>query len=365
MSNRQFLLLKIFYGCGLILGGLLPSLAMAQTALSAVSPNTAQAFADPLSTPALQSKLATRVLLNAVAVTEKRVIAVGIRGHIVVSEDQGSSWQQSQVPVSSDLTCLSMATDLIGWAGGHDGVILITEDGGKTWQKQMDGLRAATLMRETAIASGQTALITEAERYVSEGATRPILGIWFANAHKGWAVGAYGQIFSTTDGGKNWRADFDRIDNPKFLHFNAIHGEGDQVFIAGEMGMVWRLIDNRWQAIQTPYIGSFFDLQVRGGSIINVGMRANVWQSHDQGASWHKINVPERNSLTAITQFPDGRYAITTQSGRVLISENQANGFKVLPNISPMIFSGIGKINAEKIVLVGMGGVRVESLPAR
>ena len=103
-------------------------------------------FADVLDTPAQISPLASRSLLQAVAKAGDRLVAVGQRGHIVVSTDGGTTWKQSPVPVSSDLTAVYFVDDKQGWAVGHDGVILHTADGGDTWQLQLDGRKANALL---------------------------------------------------------------------------------------------------------------------------------------------------------------------------------------------------------------------------
>ncbi|MEE4192756.1 MAG: YCF48-related protein, partial [Halieaceae bacterium] len=68
-----------------------------------------------------------------------RLLAVGERGLIVYSDDQGRSWQQARVPVSETITAISFPTDDHGWAVGHGGVILHSGDAGESWQLQFDG----------------------------------------------------------------------------------------------------------------------------------------------------------------------------------------------------------------------------------
>ena len=83
---------------------------------------------DVLDTPALKSALAARALINGLANAGERVVAVGQRGHVLTSDDQGKSWQQADVPVGSDLVAVTFATKTHGWAVGHDGVVLASSD---------------------------------------------------------------------------------------------------------------------------------------------------------------------------------------------------------------------------------------------
>ena len=75
-----------------------------------------------------------------------RLVAVGQRGHVVVSSDGGATWKQAQVPVSSDLVAVYFVDAKQGWAVGHDGVILHTADGGEYWELQLDGRKANDLL---------------------------------------------------------------------------------------------------------------------------------------------------------------------------------------------------------------------------
>ncbi|MEX5669377.1 YCF48-related protein, partial [Pseudomonas neuropathica] len=81
-----------------------------------------------------------------------------------------------------------------GWAVGHDAQILASEDGGVTWTKQFEDLK-----RES-----------------------PLLDVWFQDVDSGFAVGAYGALMATTDGGQHWEDVSDRLDNEDQFHLNAI-----------------------------------------------------------------------------------------------------------------------------------------------
>src|SRR3546814_12970323 len=96
-------------------------------------------FADPLDTPAIASALSDQHLINGLARAGDRVIAVGQRGHILLSDDDGAHWAQAKVPVSSDLTAVSFPTARDGWAVGHDGVVLAIQCGGTKWTRRLDG----------------------------------------------------------------------------------------------------------------------------------------------------------------------------------------------------------------------------------
>jgi len=105
---------------------------------------------DPLQTPAMKTLKAPSSLLLDVISAGDRLVAVGERGHIILSDDDGYSWSQANVPVITTLTGIYFVNPTTGWAVGHDAVVLKTEDAGKTWVKQFDGFDANKMVLEQA-----------------------------------------------------------------------------------------------------------------------------------------------------------------------------------------------------------------------
>ena len=93
--------------------------------------------------PAIEFADITRMQLLDITVAGERLVAVGERGLIMVSDDDGASWQQAKVPISATLAAVSFPTATLGWAVGHSGIILHSTDGGSNWQLQFDGNAAA------------------------------------------------------------------------------------------------------------------------------------------------------------------------------------------------------------------------------
>src|SRR5690606_25126562 len=72
-----------------------------------------------------------------------RIVAVGDRGSIVWSDDDGRTWTMAVTPDEVLLTAVCFADENRGWAVGHDAVVLATTDGGKSWsRKYSDALGA-------------------------------------------------------------------------------------------------------------------------------------------------------------------------------------------------------------------------------
>ena len=86
-------------------------------------------------TRAQQAPLADQsLLLDVIRTSEGQFVAVGERGHILLSDD-GVSWSQAEaVPTRSTLTSLTSAGGKL-WAAGHDTVILTSTDNGNSWSQ--------------------------------------------------------------------------------------------------------------------------------------------------------------------------------------------------------------------------------------
>jgi photosystem II stability/assembly factor-like uncharacterized protein len=62
--------------------------------------------------------------LTGIARAGKRLVAVGERGIVVLSDDDGATWRQASVPVSVTLAAVQFPTPTQGWVVGHYGVVL-------------------------------------------------------------------------------------------------------------------------------------------------------------------------------------------------------------------------------------------------
>jgi photosystem II stability/assembly factor-like uncharacterized protein len=338
-------------------------------------PATGAGFVDPLDAPATQSPLAARSLLQGVTRAGSRLVAVGQRGHVVYSTDDGATWKQASVPVSSDLTAVFFVDDKQGWAVGHDGVILHTGDSGETWALQLSGRAANDLLlaaMERSVAADPTSaqakkLLAEAQRYKEQGPDKPFLDVWFADAQNGYVVGAYNLIFRTRDGGKTWESWFDRTDNPKFFNLYAIRPAAGEFFIAGEGGLVLKLdrTAQRFTALSIPYNGSFFGVADAASAVVVFGLRGNVYRSDDRGTTWTKVDAGLPASIVGATRTAEGATLLADVGGRVVSSSDGGRSFGKVALTQSMPLTGIADAGGGKLALVGPRGVAVSALTPR
>jgi photosystem II stability/assembly factor-like uncharacterized protein len=333
------------------------------------SPVSTSVFQDVLDTPALKSPIASKTLYNGIAMAGDRLVCVGQRGHILYSDDQGKTWTQADVPVSSDLTAVNFPTSQKGWAVGHDGVVLHSNDGGVTWSKQLDGRTVTRVISDhydSHPPTGPDALRQQEDirQIIDTGVDKSFLDVWFENENNGFAVGAFNLIIHTVDGGKSWEPWIDRTENPKQLHFYAIKSVDQDLYICGEQGLVLKLnrqVDS-FKAIPVPYKGTFFGITGKPGVVVVYGIRGNVFCSKDEGMSWQKIEVGTTIGLTGATATEDGRIILVSLAGQVLVSVDDGANFTPVKVEKPFPTAAILALDKESVMLAGLYGMQKQSL---
>ncbi|HMO45687.1 MAG TPA: YCF48-related protein [Rubrivivax sp.] len=336
----------------------------------AATPAAPPAPLDVLDVPAMKSALAPRALVNGLARAGERLVAVGQRGHVLLSDDQGKSWRQAEVPVSSDLVAVSFATPAQGWAVGHDGIVLRSDDAGATWARVLDGRQAGARMleyyqREAANAAGDkraAALLQEAERFAAQGPENPFLDVVFEDASSGWLVGAFGLIFRTTDGGASWQPMLHATDNPKALHLYAVRVVGGEIYVAGEQGLLLKLDraapgGGQFRALELPYKGTLFGITGTPRALLVHGLRGTLLRSTDAGRSWQPVDTGVQAGLTASSSDAQGRIVVVSQAGHVLLSRDDGASFAPVPVAKPLPAAAVASAGASALVVGGPRGL--------
>jgi photosystem II stability/assembly factor-like uncharacterized protein len=287
-------------------------------------PAAAAPVGDALQRPALAVKAPQRTVLLAAALAGERIVAVGERGVVALSDDRGATWRQAPCPVSVTLTMVRFADAAHGVAVGHGGTVLTTSDAGATWTVRLDGRRLAQLVKDAAkTAEAQK----EAERLVADGPDKPFLDVLLWDAKRLLAVGAYGIAFHSADGGTTWTPWMARLPNPKALHWYVARRAGDALLLAGEQGLVARSDDGgeSFRLLPSPYKGSWFAGELNAdGALLIAGLRGNVWRSADGGARWSQIVSPVPASIISTATAADGQLLLASQAGIVLALKGDA-----------------------------------------
>lgn len=322
-----------------------------------------------LSQPALPSAKAGAAAMLAVTRADRRMICVGERGIVLLSDDDGGTWRQAKVPTAVTLTAVQFVGARRGWAVGHLGVVLHSDDGGESWVKQLDGLRVAELALESAqrrateLSSEAAArALAFAKALQADGPDKPFLDLHFDDERTGYVVGAYNLAFRTDDGGKTWRPWMGCFDNPKGLHLYAMRRSGDSLYVAGEQGLLLKATagSDRFEKVQSsPYKGTYFGLVVgKGGELVLFGLRGKAFWSNDGAASWQEIDTATTVSLSVGVSLSDGRLLLASQAGDLLLSDDGGRSFKRRPTRGSVPVTGIADTANRHLIAASLRGVQ-------
>lgn len=370
----------------------------------------AQSEADLEPRPAIQARLADQALVLDIVRHDDAYVAVGERGHVLLSDD-GRTWTQAaEVPVQSTLTRVESLGRRL-WAVGHDSAIISSADGGQTWFVQ----------------------------HWDATTDEPLLDVEFLTAIKGYAVGAYGRFMVTSDGGVTWQEERigDRVVSEAIDWGDANRLEGDEaggeidsgadgfaddefgddefgdddfgqdetgddadsefgsaddayedefdeyidkgcfeflechlndllvlddgrLMIAAERGFGYRSSDGgeTWESFRFPYTGSMFGLIELDECIIAFGLRGHIQKSCDFGDRWSRIEYDGDQGLMGGTQLGDGRVVLVGAAATRLVIDAQGNVIRQADRLGSDYAAVLAE--DERLILVGEDGIRHE-----
>ncbi|GIX32183.1 MAG: hypothetical protein KatS3mg125_0139 [Lysobacterales bacterium] len=335
------------------------------------------AWKDPATAEAERLPLVARSLLLAGTQSAQRAVVVGERGHVLLSESR-TDWRQARlVPTRSTLTAVTAVGDKL-WAVGHDQVIIHSSDGGETWSLQH--------------ASPWTP-----EKADDPRASAPLLSVLFLDENRGFAVGAYGLLMRTEDGGRNWervdlvreRSEDEAVPAPESEdgeeasggvedwlfseedlelgeeedpHLNAIVRTGDgSLFIAAERGAAFRSTDGgeNWERISLPYEGSMFGaIGYQGRHVLVYGLRGHVFESLDLGDTWRPLETGTELSIMGGAPLADGGAVLVGANGLILTRSAGEAGFRKSVHPDGVILSAVLPIQGTRqFVTLGENGI--------
>lgn len=355
-SRRGLVLLGLGLGLQVMLA---PTLA--STTVAVVS----AAMAGPLSQPATMTPRAAHAMLTRVVQAGDRLVAMGERGLVVLSDDGGRQWRQARVPVSVTLTSASFANAREGWIAGHSGVVLHTADGGENWSLQTDGvaLAKATLAQAQALPQADAdreQRIESAQRLVDDGADKPLLSICFADAQHGLVVGAFGLAAGTDDGGKTWTPCRDRLANPMSMHLYAVAHHEKTWVVAGEQGVLMRSDDDgaHFQALTSPNERTLFAATAtQKGGFVFAGLLGAACRIEPGSTAVTAIELSAPLTILSCVQLRDGGVLLLAQGGRVLVSRDGGAHFTEQPLPSRAPLTSLIDAADGGLVATSLGGV--------
>lgn len=208
-------------------------------------------------------------------------------------------------------------------AVGDFGTVLLSDDEGKTF-RQSPKMPVSSTLTAVSFADGKNgwavghwgAILHTADggesweiQRLDTQEDRPLFSVHFFNAEEGVAVGLWSLVLKTQDGGKTWNPvelptppDGGRADRNLFRLFANAQGS---LFVAAERGLVLRSDDRgqTWRYLQTGYKGSFWSgLALTDGTLLVAGLRGTIYRSRDDGKTWQPVVSGSKSSVTDLVQ---------------------------------------------------------------
>jgi photosystem II stability/assembly factor-like uncharacterized protein len=291
-----------------------------------------------------------RIILLDIDKVDGRLVAVGERGFVLYSDDQGGTWTARPTPVTRTLTGVAFKDAKLGVAVGHGGSIVRTEDGGATWNQVV----------------------------VEETGTDSLLDVQHLGGDHFIAYGAFGLYLDSTDGGRTWQrrtilepapaagaADSGSEEEEEYLgepfdrHISRVIRVDSSLLLVGESGTLARSDDEgvTWSRLESPYEGSWFNaLRLDDGTVLVFGMRGNVYRTADLGASWEKVPLATTASLMSGVQLTDGHVLLAGNTGLLALSRDRVRTLELHWSPAAKGFAQIVEANG-RLLAVGESGV--------
>jgi len=286
-------------------------------------------------------------------------------------------------PIAAQATMLGAA-----WAGaravavGDHGIVLLSDDKG-AHLRQAKAVPVSSVLTAVSFADAQQgwavghwgAILHSADggetwqtqRLVATE-DRPLFAVHFFDARHGVAVGLWSLVLTTDDGGASWTTQtLAPPPGAKKADLNLLglfaDGQGN-VYAAAERGLVLRSVDQgrSWQYLSTGYKGSLWCGAVMAdGSLLVGGQRGTLLRSTDQGRSWNSLSLQSTSSVTTLVSAGaevwvlglDGMFAHSHDGGQHFNPAPRPDGVSLTTALAggaagPLLFSRRGLASTAK-----------------
>lgn len=236
---------------------------------------------------------------------------------VLLSCSQDSSqvaWKQVESGTEAHLYGIHFGDEKHGWAVGTNNVILSTNDSGKTWIETETVTSTDNTYTQVNFTSpnhgwlssigkvsytgsgGNSWSIQYQERAVGQ---KPpgILDLYFITSTEGWAVGGFGSVIRTQNGGGKW----EKIKTSSDKHLWGVFfidtehgwlvGEEGEILYTHNGGSQWIRQDSK---VEQPLFAVHFVDNMNGWIVGTDGL---ILQTTDAGETWNRQTNPLKQSL--------------------------------------------------------------------
>lgn len=294
-----------------------------------------------------------RIILLDIDKAGDRLVAVGERGFVLYSDDQGVTWTAHPTPITRTLTGVAFKDAKTGVAVGHGGSLARTDDGAATWTQVQ----------------------------VEEAGSDSLLDVQHLGGDHFIAYGAFGLYLDSADAGRTWQrrsilapaassasaaepesgGEEGYVEEPFDRHISRVIKVGSTLLLVAESGTLARSDDDgtNWTRLESPYQGSWFNaLAVDDSTVLVFGMRGNVYRTADLGASWEKVALDTTASLMGGAQLADGRVLLVGNVGLLALSLDRCRTLELHWSPASKGFAQVVEADG-RLIAVGESGISV------
>ncbi|MGB0955775.1 MAG: WD40/YVTN/BNR-like repeat-containing protein [Panacagrimonas sp.] len=262
-------------------------------------------------------------------------------------------------------------------AVGAVATVIESSDGGRTWTRTAaapagdHALLGIDLRGERRIAVGQSGLVVIKDgadgdwRKVDSGTDQRLLSVSANNKGLAFAVGAFGTVIRSTDGGQSWTPV--QIDWTQWMTqavvephmYDARVGEDGQVLLVGEFGTVIRSTDGGESWAQTHRAdASLFSIDVGDQGVgMAVGQEGAAIKTTDWGQTWTPVDHGLGANLLGVYFGGDGLVVLAGMREMAISKDGGKRWRRLLdPEILTNWYSAVGPSADGGFVAVGQAG---------
>lgn len=191
-----------------------------------------------------------------------------------------------------------------------------------------------------------------------------LTALHFVDAHEGWIVGHDAVIVHTTDGGDTWALQnlAPELETPLFsLWFeNSRHG-----LAVGAYGLAFRTRDGgeSWERFHLDeeelHLNQIF--AAADGTLLIAAERGTVYRSRDRGTSWEVLSTTSPGSFWGGLGLRAGPLLVFGNGGHIYRSEDGGDSWTGVESGTGQSLTAAVELEDGRIIITGLGGTVLES----
>ncbi len=266
-------------------------------------------------------------------------------------------------------------------AVGDHGVVLLSDDNARSF-RQAKGVPTRTTLTGVSFADDKhgwavghwgviLASVDGGETWKVQrdelDADRPLLSVWFKDVQTGFAAGIWSNFLATHDGGQTWTpVQVPAPPGSKHADLNLFRLFSDNqggFYVVAERGMVLHSSDDgaHWAFLETGGKGSLWTgLTMRDGTVVVGGLLGKVFRSSDAGKTWQAARLDSESSITDMVEQLPGRLVAVGLDGLSAVSSDSGQSFMVSQREDRLSLTAVGLAGAQPVLFSKQGVVTVD-----